>query len=323
MTSAALLYGHDTHYIDHIAPLAAVLNIPLVVTCEKVLHLIKIYYPDVNVHLEDPESASRYIYQHFDLLYTNLPAPFIRKLFFVEETMGKKRLPSILLPHGLSDKEVFEGYKEEKNVLVYGNKMIQALDRFNLLSSLHSTLSVGNYRYLYYKKNKERLDSLIGTLLPSKKPRLLFAPSWEDKEETLQLLAQLEPTHYELIVKLHPNSQTLSLKKANTTVLKDFPPIYPLLNAVDALIVTTSSVGYDALFFPIPLYSFNDPKGLKSVVTTIRSPFDPFEEKKLYEDKRIDLLLDSFDLIKSLDSLKDHLEKGEAVIRRQMDLFLD
>ena len=53
MRLASLIYGADLHHLDHLAPLSAMLGIPLLVTEESIAALAKKYYPHLKVECFD------------------------------------------------------------------------------------------------------------------------------------------------------------------------------------------------------------------------------------------------------------------------------
>ena len=133
-------------------------------------------------------------------------------------------------------------------------------------------------RVRFTQKNKEFYDNLLQAevlqKLPPAKKCLLYAPTWQDGEQsssfyeaTPHLIKNL-PKDWNLIIKPHPN---LALKEQatydsflqlaqthpNIIFITDFPLIYPLLSAVDMYIGDFSSIGYDFLTFQKPMFFLN------------------------------------------------------------------
>lgn len=275
--AAALIYGPQSHYLDHLAPLCYLLEIPLLVTEETIAALAKKYYPRLQVEYFNYLDAPEKIVQNFDILFYSMPRALFDEIFFFAETVNRKKVHTIWVPHGNSDKgnySVFmEALEQEKVALVYGKKMIDYLIRKKVFNQLKAYVITGNLRYTFYRKE---LSFFRGVLPQFKKAvrTILYAPTWQDYEKsssffdaTPHLLKNL-PKEFNLIVKLHPNMllenelevQKLLWKyegKDNVLFLADFPPIYPLLDKVDIYIGDTSSIGYDFLTFNKPMFFLN------------------------------------------------------------------
>lgn len=75
-----------------------------------------------------------------------------------------------------------------------------------------------------------------------------------------QTLTASIPSDWTLIIKPHPHLQCPLESTSRIIVLKDYPPIYPLLAQVDAYLGDMSSIGYDFLTFRRPLLFYNPQK---------------------------------------------------------------
>lgn len=280
--SAALIYGPEQHHLDHLAPLAGFLHIPLIVTEEKIAELAKRYYPKLEVILYDYLAIAEYLVAHYDVVFYSMPRDIFDEVFFFAQKMVQKRVHAIWCPHGNSDKGAATFYMEalhkEEAALVYGKQMIEFFKRKKVFDQLKGYVITSNYRYQYYLDHREFYDSLaqkeIARKLPRAQKTLLYAPTWQDYEKSssffdaIHPLIQNLPKEYNLIVKLHPN---LSLQdefkvedvlkqyedKENVLFLIDFPSIYPLLNLADLYIGDMSSIGYDYLAFDRPMFFLN------------------------------------------------------------------
>ena len=116
----------------------------------------------------------------------------------------------------------------------------------------------------FYQKYQSFYDALV-----PKKPFLLYAPTWQDSEQSTSYFDALPhllalPETLTLVIKPHPHLPLVPIDRPNTRLLIDFPPIYPLLNNLDAYIGDMSSIGYDCLAFDKPMFFLNqnDRKGL-------------------------------------------------------------
>lgn len=259
-----LVYGPNEHHLDHVACLCALMDIPLVVTEERLGVLAEKFYPDVVVFCWDFVEMPDRVVREFDVVVTTLPRTLFDEVFLVAEGMRGKKLLNVWCPHGNSDKghlsKAMEALGQERMVLVYGQKMLDFVQSQKV--SLKYVVAVGNYRYLYFQKMKRFYEGLVGEM-----GRVLFAPTWEDEEgscslfEALPKLAGIEG----LVVKPHPNTRKEKpfeldeLKNQFTGVqfVEEFPPIYPLLDRMDAYVGDMSSIGYDFLTFNRPMYFLN------------------------------------------------------------------
>ena len=273
--AAGLIYGPSSHYVDHLAPLCAILEIPLVVTCENIAKQIKQFYPEVKPLLLNPIEAPTICIRSFETFFVCTPKALFNETFFLTQLLEKKTVETIWCPHGNSDKghtvPYMEGLKEETLSLVYGEKMLDFLREKNAFSSLKRYAQTGNYRKAYYEKYRSFYDPLVEKLLfPALKEEnttVLYAPTWEDAENSssftlaLPYLVENLPEGYNLIVKPHPNLLTEENKalltqfteRQNVFLLEEFPPIYPLLTKTAIYIGDMSSIGYDFLSFTRPM----------------------------------------------------------------------
>jgi hypothetical protein len=216
MRKAGLLYGHDKHFLDHIAPLCSLLEIPLIVSEEEIAHLARSYYPHLQVTLCNYSEMASYLLDEYETLFTCMPRPLFDELFFIPQQLARKRLRTIWLPHGNSDKgqliPLMEGLKHEETLLVYGQKMVEFLKQKGALQKHHFT---GNYRLFFYEQQRSFYKALVTKQIeekfPKKQTTLLFAPTWKDQEDSCSFfdafphLASHLPKEMNLIVKLHPN----------------------------------------------------------------------------------------------------------------------
>lgn len=282
---AAVISDQDFQYIDHLAPLSSLLNIPLILSDERIEKLIKTYYPEVKALLLSPLELPRYLVSEFELVFTCLPSPLFRKIVYAAELLNQKLLINVWVPHGNSDKghkcSYMEGLNKEKAALVYGEKMIHFLSDKGSYDQLEKVCVTGNYRFRYYQQKQTYLDEQLSLFLPQNKhPTILYAPTWDDNENnssfdkaSKQLIETL-PNEFNLIIKLHPNIfsclelldvyRLANSQKKNLVVLPEFPPVYPILNHVDIYLGDMSSIGYDFLTFKKPMFFLNtnqrDPK---------------------------------------------------------------
>ncbi len=267
---ACLIYGPDFHYIDHLAPLASLLRIPLVTSEEAIEEIVKKYYPDVNLLYYDYLNIHQKLVKDFTgVIYCFTKSHFQNNFAFAQDTLGKE-LVTIWCPHGQSDKDNLFSLQEESHLLIYGRKMAQELKRHKIIKPY---IQLGDYRYHYFQKHltfyKDILKKELARL-SAKNPTYLYAPTWEDYEdscsfeEAVSALIEGLPDPINLIIKLHPNmwqKNPWQLERfffplegrENFHLLKDFPLIHPLLDFIDGYIGDMSSIGYDFLRYDKPM----------------------------------------------------------------------
>lgn len=267
MQGCGWIFDESLHYVDHLAPLCALLQWPLIVCDAEIAQIARIYYPDLTVIEQSPWKIELAPYvitcDPLSLLKASLP----HHDFSTSQW--------IWIPHGHSDKgwklPIFETLQTQSLGWIYGPRMHALLQEQNV--SL-KTEFIGNFRREYAQKQalfyEEKLREKIPCLFNGGK-NFLYAPTWDDYEgngsfwQMFPLLAQAVPSSVQLLVKLHPNTwrkfpaEIESLigryeKQQNIHFLPDFPPIYPLLSRCDVYIGDVSSIGYDFLSLQKPLF---------------------------------------------------------------------
>ena len=279
MKTAGLIYGNDLHYLDHIAPLSSLMNIPLIVTEDEMVELGRKYYPELTILYKDYLQVHPYLIQSFERVIYCFTKHYFNAAFSLQQDLYHKKIRTIWCPHGNSDKgrdsSFMEALEKEETALVYGNQMIDFMREKNVLHKLKNYHIIGNFRYQYYLKHRLFYHSLlyeeIFPKLNMTKLNFFYAPTWNDFENSgtflnaFESLADQIPNDCNLIIKLHPNT----FKNFNVDIerliaryeshpgllfLKTFPPIYPLLEYSDIFIGDMSSIGYDFLTFNKPMF---------------------------------------------------------------------
>lgn len=276
MKTAALIYGNDDHYLDHLAPLSSILEIPLIVTEASIQADALAFYPDLSVIHMDYLTIAHDLLLEYDQLFCCMPRPLIDELFFFAQLSQRKRLRTIWCPHGNSDKGSIGTHQlalqQEEAALLYGPQMASRI------APIFPYALTGNFRYAFYLAHQVFYDNLaknhIFNRLPPNCRQVLYAPTWEDYEKsgtffeaTPHLIDHLPPDT-NLLIKIHPNllkQKPLELEAfisahqnhPHLLFLTRFPPIYPILKQIDLYIGDTSSIGYDFLTFNRPLVLFN------------------------------------------------------------------
>ena len=279
---AGLLLGPMEHHLDHIAPLCSLRGIPLLVTDEKIEHLAKLFYPDLEVACLLPDQ----IIFSFDMLYTCTPRLLFEETFFIPQKLLGKTVKTIWVPHGNSDKgritPLMEALKDEVHALVYGSKMIDFLKQKDVNIP---TETIGNYRRLYFEKHRSFYASLMPQL-PGK--IILYAPTWNDAEKSssyFDLLPHLEYSpDFSVILRPHPN---LPLPEdplpPNVHLTTNFPPVYPWLDLADIYLGDASSIGYDFLTFHRPMFFLNQNRRTDLYLHRCGTVIDPSDYSRIYD----------------------------------------
>ncbi len=288
--SAGFLYGLDLHHLDHLAPFCSLMNIPLIFTNDVALSMASAFYPDLKTELFSPVTFSEEVLLNYDVIFTCLPKELIDPLFFFDEHKLRKKILSIWLPHGNSDKDNLAGLKSEKIILAYGKQMVDIMTKKEVLSKIFQVILLGNYRAHFFEDQKKFYLSKLKKRLSfiKKQKTLLYAPTWNHSpvEDHLPYILKNLPPNMNLFVKLHPNTLTksfhLRLKeqyedKSNIKFIDDIPTIYPILDKTDILITDISSIAYDFLYFDKPIYFLSKTQNaihLAGSITTIETLFN-------------------------------------------------
>ncbi|MCC6127705.1 MAG: CDP-glycerol glycerophosphotransferase family protein [Chlamydiae bacterium] len=273
MDIAGLIVNDSIHYLDHLAPFCALQNWPLILCEPSLASLVKTYYPDVKIL-----QASWRELTLPRVVVSCHPRPFLESCF--PQRLNK----TAWLPHGNSDKgwksEVFELLRYEEKIFVYGPKMIDAIREKNGASPFLQIEQVQNFRRRYFIAHRHFYRKLVQKKFPKNAGRkvLLYTPTWNDLEENcsfwkaFEMLSSHLPARYTLLIKLHPNTESAYpaqierligrySKQSNILWVRDFPPIYPLLEIADGYIGDMSSIGYDFLSRNMPMYFLNSQNG--------------------------------------------------------------
>jgi teichoic acid glycerol-phosphate primase len=278
--AVGVIYHTHMNYLDHLAPLCSLFEIPLIVSEDKIFEAAKKYYPNLEVILHSDYITFYQNLSKYDLVFScQFPYSDTKTISFLQSY--NKDLKLIWLPHGNSDKgwinNVFSALKNEKITLVYGQQMLDAFKKQKVFSKIKNKFIVGNYRFFYYQKNyafyqkifKEEIKSKLD---PSKKT-IFYAPTWNDYESNSSyekaisiLIENLKS--FNLIIKPHPNTYIqlgYEMEKIheeyanhfNICFVKDFPHIFPILEFCDYYLGDMSSIGYDFLLFNKPMFFLN------------------------------------------------------------------
>lgn len=282
VSCAALIYGEDLHYLDHLAPLCCLLGIPLIVSEESIASLARAFYPDIHVICYDPFTLSEAVVNQYDLIFYCTPRCLFDEIFLLAQKTLKKRIKTVWCPHGNSDKghlsPHMEALQNEENALLYGPQMVHFLKSKGVYQLFQNAVITGNFRYAFYQEHASFYNTLAEQLLfqnlPIKSKKFFYAPTWQDYENSCSFfdaaspLIEHLPSDAYLFIKLHPNflqQRTLELdtflhtysSHPQVRFIPSFPSIYPILQKMDCYIGDMSSIGYDFLIFNRPMVFLN------------------------------------------------------------------
>jgi len=284
LNSGALIMDGNFHLLDHIAPLASLLKIPLLANDEETARIANLYYPEVETRLyPDIEFKLKDIAAEFDLLFNcQYWGPSFKDCL---RSVFNKDVKLVFCPHGQSDK----GYKSptlalyefQDAVLLYGDLLQEMLVELNIWPRVKGHARVGNYRQVYHELYKQReakfAEEEIFAKLDLSRKTLLYAPTWKDADHATSFFAEGErvirelPSDWNLIIKLHPlliernpalcyRLSALEEKRPNFLVVHEFPLVYAMLERIDAYLGDYSSIGYDVLSFRKPMFFWQSPE---------------------------------------------------------------
>jgi teichoic acid glycerol-phosphate primase len=275
--SAGLVYGPEPHHLDHMAPLCAILGIPLLVTEPFLLKQAQEAYPFVETFYFDYLEIPFFLIENYSVVFCCFPRILFNELFFLAQTLYKKNMRTVWCPHGNSDKGNLKPYtqalSQEELLLVYGQQMIDFFTRNKLMKPYIIT---GNFRYQFYLQHKAWYDAYIAQKISisGQRKTILYAPTWRDSEKSSSFFSAIfhilekKPDTYTLLIKPHPNLmqqepflveeiQEKCKTLSHVYFIADLAPIYPLLNICDLYVGDMSSIGYDFLHVNRPMFFLN------------------------------------------------------------------
>lgn len=273
------------HYLDHLAIVCILQDVPLLIVDDSLEQLARQCYPGLNIlKLEYGEFSPEYLIANFDYFISSdlWDRNILKQKFSALENAYGKPMRSVHCPHGFSDKGFYLKKSVDEDVLLYyGEHMLELFKREGVYDRIHQIVRSGNYRATYYNQNKAYLDNIaeaeVFSKFGKKQTTILYAPTWVDLEQTSSYFDAAEalfsslPDEYNLVVKLHPRLELDDTpryyqllgkyeSKKNIVFIKDLPLIYPLLAGSDIYLGDVSSVGYDFLTFDRPMYFLNPKK---------------------------------------------------------------
>jgi len=95
--AAGLIYGRQMHHLDHIAPLAMMMGVPLIVTEPQLEELSLKYYPQLEVLCFDYPEVGEKIVQNCDVIFSSLPRDLFDEIVFIAEQLRGKRVLNLCM----------------------------------------------------------------------------------------------------------------------------------------------------------------------------------------------------------------------------------
>jgi len=268
-----------TNHLDHFVPLCDLLDATLFVYSKEDEAVLNTFYPKTKYRLLlQDESMFQTLAEEADILIASTAETGSYFQMRIEEVTGKK-IPSIFLPHGQSDKAYAASrmVTHAQHRFVYGPYMRQQIIDQGV--SVQTMFTLGNFRLAYYQKHVDFFSTLLPNSFRKKKQTILYAPTWNDHEQSSSIqegfpLIDTLAKEYNLIIKLHPLTfrdqpgyyyamEEKAKQHTNIWFASDIPCVYPILSISDFYIGDYSSIGYDYLVFNRPLIFLKPKDALK------------------------------------------------------------
>ncbi|MCP5492266.1 MAG: CDP-glycerol glycerophosphotransferase family protein [Chlamydiales bacterium] len=325
--------------IDHIAPMAYILGIPLIVCDEKTKSICETCYPQVKIDYVDQSFFTfENIWKNYDVIIHSYK-PWANHMRVFIDTTYRKQILLVYCPHGNSDKTFTythaDSLAHHDHQFIYGDQMRAHIKKYSCYKEAHTLQVTGNYRKKFYEKFKEHFDALaqktIFSQFEKKQTTLLYAPTWQDPNANTSFMQQFKgilqacPKNLNLLIKLHPNleqhqpAETHYLlqnsdRYPNIVANYDFTPTLPLISGCDAYLGDYSSVGYDFLATCKPMFFLTNDNypspihkcGLKIPKKDEPNPFSFIQEhlNADFSKEQQDLYKHAFDDSISFDTIR-------------------
>lgn len=275
--------GDSVNHLDHIAPIAYIMKIPMLIEEEFLLETMEKYYPQIEtIFVDHHAKLLETIATQFDYTFVT-GANYRPNLSPLLELIYQKNILFWYCNHGNSDK-VLSHFRKQNFAFIYGSQMERRLKEEGCFDQLEGVVRTGNFRLKYYEKHQDFYDSLVDEEIFSQfdqqRPTILYAPTWVDHEKNTSIfdvgtsvIDQL-PNHYNLIFKIHPwmihnnpgyvaHLEERYKERNNVQVLTHYPLVFPLLKRTDIYLGDFSSIGYDFLAFNRPMFFFDSTERIK------------------------------------------------------------
>lgn len=298
-TALGIIPTPHLSYLDHLAPLCYILDIPLFTNDSWIAICAQHFYPQLHVIQGDLSILNAH-----QTIYTVEPSRLHPSAFQFGGEVIKAAHKTIAGFHGnpakFRDDFWIERYANEDVVLFYGSYLQDYFKEKNVWKRLKKTVRIGNVRLAYYQQFRSFFDQRARPFLfeNQKRRTLFYAPTWSYPhfQVTTSLFEEI-PEEYQLLVKFHPYTHRLfpekieELKERYSSdqirFVDEIPLIYPILNQVDLFLGESSSIGFDFLAFDRPLFFFGE--GLKGCGKTIGSDekiYQVLDQSDMFSEKR-------------------------------------
>ena len=114
--------GDSVNHLDHLAPIAYLMNVPMVIDEEFLVETMEKYYPQVErIYIDHHAKILETLATNFDFLFVSC-ANYRADLSPLFEVIFRKNIHFWYCPHGNSDKMVKQ-FEKQKFIFIYGNQM--------------------------------------------------------------------------------------------------------------------------------------------------------------------------------------------------------
>lgn len=292
-SGVAVLAGPRTSFLDHLAPLCAQWNIPLVCTDAWVATCAQTFYPNLSLICADQEMFEPILSRYSTFVTVEpcrLHAGALQFGHFLYRGTGKTVAGFHGNPAKFRSDYWIERYADEDLVLVYGDHLKDYLKEKGVWPRLKEVAHIGNIRKTYYEAHKSFFDAAVKPYLfpKNKRTTILWAPTWSypHPPQHLEEVLGSVPDDFQIMVKLHPfvyrlHPETVAHLKEQyqghdqVMILDEIPLVYPFLAAADSYLGDLSSVAYDFLAMNRPLFMLGNHD--YSWATSVKDPKDLFD----------------------------------------------
>lgn len=288
VSAPGLAVAFHPHHVEHLAPLCALMRMPMLVCDGPGQRAAVRCYPDLTIAgVHDVSTPAGLAGMIGDIRARRPHAVFYSHLFdrkTLRELFGAGRhSPRVVhCPHGFSEKrqDYARGIAEQDVALLYGQHALDQLAALGVTSLSCSPVLTGNVRRAYYLAHRSffrRQVEALGIRRDLRRRTILYAPTWNDAvgsssfADALAPLAQELPDRCRLVVKMHPHQEydasdmerllASCQSRRNVHVIRNHPLTFPLLDMADVYVGDMSSLAYDFLLFDRPMFFLNQTAG--------------------------------------------------------------
>jgi hypothetical protein len=268
----AILPGPRTSFLDHLIPLCAFWDIPLLCTDAWVHTCAQAFYPKQHILYAQQEDLQQ-IVENYQTFVTVEPCRLHSHTLQFGDLLIRTAGRTVAGFHGNPMKYRteywIERYAHEDYVLIYGQFLIDYLKEKGVWDRIKTKIYLGNIRKTYYHRNRSFFDRCVDPLLPftSKYKTLFYAPTWSYPQwnEAAYDFIKTLPNEYRICLKLHPYMYRLFPEKIDSLkgrflhndrviFIDENPLVYPFLDRADVFLGDSSSIVYDFLSFDRPIF---------------------------------------------------------------------